>query len=123
DLIYEGGIDNMRFSVSNTAEYGDLTRGPRVVTDTSKKAMKEILEEIRSGKFAKEWMAEHKAGKPKFKALEEAGRNHPIEEVGKKLRSLMPWMNEERMVKERDAQAKAGAAKGTKTNDPVEAGK
>jgi ketol-acid reductoisomerase len=103
DLIYEGGMDNMRFSVSNTAEYGDLTRGPRVITEHSKKAMKEMLEEIRSGKFADEWMAEHAAGKPKFKALEKKGAEHPLEEVGKRLRGLMPWMNEERMVKERDA--------------------
>jgi ketol-acid reductoisomerase len=109
DLIYEGGIDNMRFSVSNTAEYGDLTRGPRVITEHSRKAMKEMLEEIRSGKFADEWMAEHAAGKPKFKALEKAGAEHPLEEVGKRLRGLMPWMNEERMVKERDAKPKTGA--------------
>jgi ketol-acid reductoisomerase len=110
DLIYEGGIDNMRFSVSNTAEYGDLTRGPRVITEHSRKAMKEMLEEIRSGKFADEWMAEHAAGKPKFKALEKAGAEHPLEEVGKRLRGLMPWMNEERMVKERDAKPKSAAA-------------
>jgi ketol-acid reductoisomerase len=119
DLIYEGGVDNMRYSVSNTAEYGDLTRGPRVITEHSRKAMKEMLEEIRSGKFADEWMAEHAAGKPKFKALEKAGAEHPLEEVGKRLRGLMPWMNEERMVKERDAKpktpgvAQAGASQGT----------
>jgi ketol-acid reductoisomerase len=106
DLIYEGGIDNMRYSVSNTAEYGDLTRGPRVITEHSRKAMKEMLEEIRSGKFSDEWMAEHAAGKPKFKALEKKGAEHPLEEVGKRLRALMPWMNEERMVKERDAKPK-----------------
>ena len=106
DLIYEGGIDNMRYSVSNTAEYGDLTRGPRVITEHSRKAMKEMLEEIRSGKFADEWMAEHAAGKPNFKALEKKGAEHPLEEVGKRLRGLMPWMNEERMVKERDAKPK-----------------
>jgi ketol-acid reductoisomerase len=103
DLIYEGGIDNMRFSVSNTAEYGDLTRGPRVITEHSRAAMKEMLAEIRSGKFADEFMAECAAGKPKFKALEQKGREHPLEEVGKVLRTLMPWMAEERMVKERDA--------------------
>src|SRR5258706_4895759 len=100
----------MRYSVSNTAEYGDLTRGPRVITEHSKKAMKEMLEEIRSGRFADEWMAEHAAGKPKFKALEKAGAEHPLEEVGKRLRGLMPWMNEERMVKERDAKPKTPAA-------------
>jgi ketol-acid reductoisomerase len=105
DLIYEGGIENMRFSVSNTAEYGDLTRGPRVITEHSKKAMKELLAEIRSGSFADEWMAENAAGKPKFKALEKKGAEHPLEEVGRRLRSLMPWMNEERMVKEREKTA------------------
>src|SRR5258706_2705348 len=110
DLIYEGGVDNMRYSVSNTAEYGDLTRGPRVITEHSKKAMKEMLEEIRSGRFADEWMAEHAAGKPKFKALEKAAAEHPLQEVGKRLRGLMPWMNEERMVKERDAKPKTPAA-------------
>jgi len=101
DLIYEGGIGNMRYSVSNTAEYGDLTRGPRVVTDATKKVMKEMRSEITTGKFADEWMAEHKAGKPKFKALEKKGTEHPIEEVGRKLRGMMPWMKENRAVKER----------------------
>ncbi len=101
DLIYEGGIGNMRYSVSNTAEYGDLTRGPRVVTADTKKVMKTILSEITSGKFADEWMAEHKAGKPNFKALEKKGTEHPIEDVGRKLRGMMPWMKEHRAVKER----------------------
>lgn len=104
DLIYEGGIGNMRYSVSNTAEYGDLTRGPRVVTAETKKAMKEMLGEIQSGQFADEWLAEHKAGKPKFKQLEEAGAKHPIEEVGRKLRAMMPWMKDQQTVKERAAQ-------------------
>jgi ketol-acid reductoisomerase len=101
DLIYEGGIGNMRYSVSNTAEYGDLTRGPRVVTSETKKVMKTMLEEITSGKFADEWMAEHRAGKPKFKSLEKKGTEHPIEAVGKKLRAMMPWMKENQAVKER----------------------
>jgi ketol-acid reductoisomerase len=101
DLIYEGGIGNMRYSVSNTAEYGDLTRGPRIVTDETKKVMKTMLQEITSGKFADEWMAEHKAGKPKFKALEKKGTEHPIEAVGKTLRAMMPWMKENQAVKER----------------------
>ncbi|HEX3594714.1 MAG TPA: ketol-acid reductoisomerase [Polyangiaceae bacterium] len=101
DLIYEGGIGNMRYSVSNTAEYGDLTRGPRVVTSETKKVMKTMLEEITSGRFADEWMSEHKAGKPKFKDLEKKGESHPIEAVGKKLRAMMPWMKEHRAVKER----------------------
>jgi ketol-acid reductoisomerase len=110
DLIYEGGIDNMRYSVSNTAEYGDLTRGPRVITEHSRKAMKEMLEEIRSGAFADEWMAEHAAGKPKFKALEKKGSDHPLEEVGRRLRELMPWMQEERMIKDRDKPKSAGGS-------------
>jgi len=101
DLIYEGGIGNMRYSVSNTAEYGDLTRGPRVVNAETKKEMKKMLEEITSGRFADEWMSEHKAGKPKFKDLERKGEQHAIEGVGKKLRAMMPWMKEHRAVKER----------------------
>ena len=101
DLIYEGGIGNMRYSVSNTAEYGDLTRGPRVVGPEAKAAMKEILAEIQQKKFAEEWMAENKAGRPKFEALERKGTEHPIEEVGKKLRGMMPWMKENQTVKER----------------------
>ncbi len=101
DLIYEGGIGNMRYSVSNTAEYGDLTRGPRVVNAETKKEMKKMLEEITSGRFADEWMNEHKAGKPRFKELEKKGEQHPIEAVGKKLRAMMPWMKEHRAVKER----------------------
>ncbi len=103
DLIYEGGIGNMRYSVSNTAEYGDLTRGPRIVTGETKATMKKILSEIQSGSFADEWMAEHKAGKPKFKSLEAEGSKHPIEEVGERLRGMMPWMKDEQTVKERSA--------------------
>ena len=102
DLIYEGGIDNMRYSVSNTAEYGDLTRGPMIIADQARTAMKKILSDIQSGAFADEWMAEHAAGKPKFKALEAAGRAHPLEEVGKRLRGLMPWMSEERRSRPAD---------------------
>ncbi len=104
DLIYEGGIGNMRYSVSNTAEYGDLTRGPRIVTPETKKTMKAILDEIQTGRFAEEWMSEHRAGKPKFKALEKAGAEHPIEDVGRRLRDMMPWMKDEQTVKERAAQ-------------------
>jgi ketol-acid reductoisomerase len=102
DLIYEGGIENMRYSVSNTAEYGDLTRGPRVVTAETKKAMKEILGEVQSGKFADEFLAECAGGRPKFNALEKAGAEHPIEEVGKRLRAMMPWMKDNQAVKERN---------------------
>jgi ketol-acid reductoisomerase len=99
----------MRYSVSNTAEYGDLTRGPRIITDASREAMKEMLAEIRSGAFADEWMTEHANGKRRFQALERLGAEHPLEAVGKRLRELMPWMQEERMVKERDAKPKSGA--------------
>ncbi len=98
DLIYEGGIANMRYSVSNTAEYGDLTRGPRVVTAETKKEMKKILDEIQNGEFCKEWMLENKANKPTFNALRRRGAEHQIEEVGGKLRSMMPWIGKNKIV-------------------------
>jgi ketol-acid reductoisomerase len=98
DLIYEGGIANMRYSVSNTAEYGDLTRGPRVINGTTREEMKRLLTDIQSGAFADEWMAEHEAGKPQFKQLESAAQTHQIEEVGKRLRGMMPWLSEKRLV-------------------------
>ena len=93
DLIYQGGLNYMRYSISNTAEYGDLTRGPRIITAETKKEMKKILGEITSGEFAKEWMAEHKAGKPKFNALYNADKDHPVEVTGRKLRKMMKWIN------------------------------
>lgn len=98
DLIYEGGLSNMRYSVSNTAEYGDLTRGPRVIGDSVRQEMKTLLEKIRSGEFANEWMAECEAGGPLFKELEAAAQSHPIEEVGKWLRGMMPWLAQNRLV-------------------------
>ncbi|MEK7313412.1 MAG: ketol-acid reductoisomerase [Deltaproteobacteria bacterium] len=98
DLIYEGGISNMRYSISNTAQFGDLTRGPRIVTDETKKEMKKILAEIQSGAFAKEWMLENKANKPVFTALTKKGEAHPIEKVGEKLRAMMPWMKQSKIV-------------------------
>lgn len=98
DLIYEGGISNMRYSISNTAEYGDLTRGPRVVTDETKAEMKKILSEIQSGRFAREWILENKANRPVFNALAKKGAAHPIEEVGGKLRSMMPWLKKGLLV-------------------------
>ncbi len=98
DLIYEGGISNMRYSISNTAQYGDLTRGPRIITDETKKEMKKILTEIQSGQFAREWMLENKANKPVFNALTRAGREHPIEAVGSKLRDMMPWLKKGKIV-------------------------
>ncbi len=98
DLVYEGGIGNMRYSVSNTAEYGDMTRGPRVINQCVREEMKKLLRDIQSGAFANEWMAECEAGKPNFKQLESKGRQHPIEKVGAQLRSMMPWLKQRALV-------------------------
>jgi ketol-acid reductoisomerase len=98
DLIYQGGIANMRYSVSNTAEYGDLTRGPRIINEDVRGEMRKLLADIQSGSFADEWMAECDAGKPTFKALESEANGHPLEEVGARLRSLMPWLGQNRLV-------------------------
>jgi len=98
DLIYEGGIANMRYSISNTAEYGDMTRGPKVVTDETRQAMKKILADIQSGSFANEWITEYQCGMPHFKELRKEGANHPIEAVGARLRGLMPWLASDRLV-------------------------
>src|SRR6185295_16484666 len=92
DLIYEGGIANMRYSISDTAEYDDMTRGPRIITDDTRAEMKRILEEIQSGQFAREWILENQAGRPTFNALRRRAEQHPIEEVGERLRSMMPWI-------------------------------
>ena len=92
DLFYQGGLNYMRYSVSNTAEFGDYTRGPRIVTEQTKAEMKKILHEIKSGQFAREWILENKANAPAFKATRRAEREHPIEEVGRRLRRLMPWI-------------------------------
>ncbi len=92
DLMIESGIAGMRFSVSETAKYGDVTRGPRVINGNVKKSMKSILKEIQSGKFAKEWVKEYQAGLPKYNKLLEDGEKHPIEETGQRLRTLMPWI-------------------------------
>jgi len=93
DLMYEGGIARMRYSVSDTAEYGDLTRGPRVITPTVKEEMRKILGEIQDGTFAKEWVGEDSAGRPNFTKLQAEGERHPIEEVGTRLRGLMSWVD------------------------------
>jgi ketol-acid reductoisomerase len=98
DLIYEGGISNMRYSVSNTAQYGDLTRGPRVINESVKAEMKKILKEIQTGEFAREWILENKAGKPVFNSLTKIGQEHLIEKVGEKLRSMMGWLQKNRLV-------------------------
>ena len=98
DLLYEGGISNMRYSISNTAQFGDITRGPRVITGETKKEMKKILDEIQSGEFAREWMLECKANKPVFNALTRRGEQHSIEKVGGKLRAMMPWLKKGKLV-------------------------
>jgi ketol-acid reductoisomerase len=92
DLMYRGGLAYMRHSISNTAEYGDYTRGPRIVTDETRREMKKILAEIQSGQFAREWILENKANAPAFKAVRRRERAHPIEEVGRRLRRLMSWI-------------------------------
>ncbi|MHB1912631.1 MAG: ketol-acid reductoisomerase [Acidimicrobiales bacterium] len=93
DLMYEGGIAGMRFSISDTAEYGDVTRGPRVINSAVRAEMEKILGEIQSGKFAEEWVAEHRAGRARFNALRQAGQEHQIEKVGAELRAMMPWIS------------------------------
>jgi len=92
DLIYEGGIAAMDYSISDTAEYGQLSRGPRIVTAQTKDEMKKILGEIRSGEFAKEWIAENENGRPNFNRMQAELRKHPIEAVGAELRAMMPWI-------------------------------
>jgi ketol-acid reductoisomerase len=98
DLVYEGGIANMRYSISNTAEYGDMTRGKRVIGEETRKAMKALLADIQSGKFADEWITEYRCGLPHFRELRKEAAKHPVEEVGTKLRGLMPWLAAERLV-------------------------
>jgi ketol-acid reductoisomerase len=98
DLIYEGGLTNMRYSISNTAEYGDLTRGKRVIGPEVRQAMQTILKDIQSGKFADEWINEYKSGMPHFTALRKEAANHPLEKVGAGLRAMMPWLAQGRLV-------------------------
>ncbi|MCB1865422.1 MAG: ketol-acid reductoisomerase [Chromatiales bacterium] len=98
DLMYEGGIANMRYSISNTAEYGDLTRGPRIITDETKAEMKRILTEIQAGHFAREFIQENQAGAPVLKAGRRISQEHQIEEVGARLRGMMPWIGKNRIV-------------------------
>ncbi|MCA9206787.1 MAG: ketol-acid reductoisomerase, partial [Planctomycetales bacterium] len=93
DLFYQGGLSYMRYSVSNTAEFGDYTRGPRIITAETRAEMKKILEEIQTGKFAREWILENRAGAPAFKATRRRDRGLLIEQVGRRLRSLMSWIN------------------------------
>jgi ketol-acid reductoisomerase len=98
DLIYEGGMANMRYSISNTAEYGDYTRGPRIVTEAVRAEMKKVLKEIQSGQFAREWMLENAAGQPSFKAMRRLSAEKDIEKVGAKLRAMMPWIGKNKLV-------------------------
>ncbi|HTW33194.1 MAG TPA: ketol-acid reductoisomerase [Rhizomicrobium sp.] len=98
DLIYEGGIANMNYSVSNTAEYGEYVTGPRLITAETKAEMKRVLADIQSGRFARDWVLENKAGQPFFKATRALNAAHPIEEVGEKLRAMMPWIAKNKLV-------------------------
>ena len=98
DLMYEGGIANMRYSISNTAEYGDFTRGPRIITEQTKLEMKKILREIQTGQFAKEFILENRADAPTLKAMRRIGQEHSIETVGGKLREMMPWIRQNKLV-------------------------
>jgi ketol-acid reductoisomerase len=98
DLMYEGGMADMRYSISNTAEYGDYSTGPRVITAETKAEMKRVLNDIQSGKFVANWMTECRAGQPSFKAIRRNWAEHPIEDVGQKLRAMMPWLKKKKLV-------------------------
>ncbi|MBM3616912.1 MAG: ketol-acid reductoisomerase [Alphaproteobacteria bacterium] len=98
DLLYEGGIANMRYSISNTAEYGDYVTGPRIITEETKKEMKRVLHDIQSGKFVRDFVTDNKAGFPAFKATRRLQAEHPIEEVGTRLRAMMPWIGANKLV-------------------------
>jgi ketol-acid reductoisomerase len=98
DLLYEGGISEMRYSISNTAQYGDMTRGPIVVNHETKQRMERLLKDIQSGAFAHDWMNEARNGRPRFQQLDDEAREHPIERVGERLRTMMPWLAQSRLV-------------------------
>ncbi len=98
DLLYEGGIANMRYSISNTAEYGDITTGPRIITEETKAEMKRVLADIQSGRFVKNFVLDNRAGQPELKAARKAAAAHPIEETGTKLRAMMPWIAKNKLV-------------------------
>ncbi len=98
DLIYEGGIANMNYSISNTAEYGEYVTGPRIITDETKAEMKRVLKDIQTGKFTSEWMQEYRAGAARFKGIRRLNDSHQIEEVGAKLRGMMPWIGKNKLV-------------------------
>jgi ketol-acid reductoisomerase len=111
DLIYEGGLSYMRYSISDTAEYGDYTRGPRIVNDETRAEMRKILSEIQSGQFAREWIAENKTGRKKFLAMREAAKEQRIERVGRELREMMTFLKKR---KEAGVPQEQGAAAVTK---------
>jgi ketol-acid reductoisomerase len=98
DLIYEGGIANMNYSISNTAEFGEYVSGPRIITDETRAEMRRILKDIQTGAFTSEWIRENKAGQPKFKATRRLNDRHPIEDVGERLRAMMPWIKSNALV-------------------------
>ncbi|MFL5190637.1 MAG: ketol-acid reductoisomerase, partial [Microvirga sp.] len=98
DLIYEGGIANMNYSISNTAEFGEYVTGPRIITPETKAEMKRVLEDIQSGKFTRDWMLENKVNQTSFKATRARNAAHPIEDVGSRLRDMMPWIKEKALV-------------------------
>jgi ketol-acid reductoisomerase len=98
DLMYEGGIANMRYSISNTAEFGDYTRGPRIIDEHVRAEMKRVLADIQSGRFARDWVLENQAGQPSFKAMRRRSAEHPIEAVGERLRGMMPWIAKNKLV-------------------------
>ena len=98
DLIYEGGIANMNYSISNTAEYGEYVTGPRIITEETKDEMRRVLADIQSGRFTRDWMLENKVNQTNFKATRRLNDAHPIEDVGEKLRAMMPWISEKALV-------------------------
>ncbi|MFN6956492.1 MAG: ketol-acid reductoisomerase, partial [Acetobacteraceae bacterium] len=98
DLIYEGGIANMNYSISNTAEYGEYVTGPRIITAETKAEMKRVLDDIQTGRFTRDWMIENKVNQANFKAMRRRMASHPIEEVGEKLRAMMPWIKKNALV-------------------------
>jgi ketol-acid reductoisomerase len=100
DLYYEGGLSRMNYSVSDTAEYGGMTRGSRLITGETRKEMRKILKEVQNGKFAKEWLKEYKSGMPKMEKLRKENREHPIEIVGSKLREMMSWLSKKNKKEE-----------------------
>jgi ketol-acid reductoisomerase len=111
DLMYRGGMQFMRYSISDTAEYGDYTRGPRIVTDETRAEMRKILEEIRNGAFAREWLAENRQGRPNFERMRQADKDHQIEQVGAELRAMMPWSEEGKAARPAPAPKEPAARK------------